>query len=184
MANGKPFSTWYAASSGGYNYAYSANNYSTPGGWDTKCGSQSCWTGEAYEKIAGSPWFYKAWYKPRNRNATRSHPWLNKEEFADIVNCVLLYIKESGAIANLSQPDKDSNAWNRQIVRDKLGGEAIDEVNSVTVSYSTGGYTNKIILQTNKGTKEFDGGVFREIFNIRAPGEIYLASALYNLEKK
>ena len=41
VSGGKAYSAWYAASSGGYN---------TPGGWDTKCGNQGCWTGDAYEK--------------------------------------------------------------------------------------------------------------------------------------
>jgi peptidoglycan hydrolase CwlO-like protein len=176
MAGGGPYSAWYAASSGGYN---------TPGGWDTKCGNQGCWTGDAYEKIASSPWFYKAWYKPRGASGTRSHPWLNKDEFADIVNAVIMYKKDSGSISHLSQTDKaNSDTWSRDTLRNNLGGDAINNVDSVSVTYSTGGYTSNVKLQTDKGEKNFDGGDFRQIFNIRAPGEIYLASSLFNIEKK
>jgi hypothetical protein len=176
MADGKPYSAWYAASSGGYN---------TPGGWDTKCGNQSCWTGDAYEKIAGSPWFYKAWYKPRGGSGTRSHPWLTKDEFVDIVNAVIMYQKDSGSISHLSQTDKTNpDTWSRDTLRNNLEGEAVNSVDSVSVTYSTGGYTSSVKLQTDKGEKNFDGGDFRTIFNLRAPGEIWLASSLFNIEKK
>lgn len=172
MSGGNPYSAWYAASSGGYN---------TPGGWDTKCGNQGCWTGDAYEKIAGSPWFYKAWYKPRGSSGSRSHPWLTKDEFVDIVNAVLLYQKDNNNISHLSQTDKsNSDTWSRDEVRNRLGGDSISDVNSVSVSYSTGGYTGSVSING----RNIDGGTFRQIFNIRAPGELYLASTLYNIEKK
>ena len=176
VSGGSPFSAWYAASSGGYNI---------PSGWDTKCGNQSCWTGDAYEKIAGSKWFYKAWYRPRYSSPSRSHPWLNKDEFIDIANAILLYKKDSGTIPHLSQTDKSNpDTWSRDKVREQLGGDAISNVDNISVTYSTGGYTGNVKLQTDKGEKNIDGGTFREIFNLRAPGEIWLASSLFNLEKK
>ncbi len=172
ISGDKPHSAWYAASSGGYN---------TPGGWDTKCGNQGCWTNDAYEKIASSPWFYKAWYKPRFSSASRSNAWLSAEEFTDIVNAVLLYVKDNGTISHLSQTDKpNGDTWSRDEVRSRLGGEAVSGVGSVSVTYSTGGYTSNV----NIDGRNIDGGTFRQIFNIRAPGEIWLASTLYNLEKK
>lgn len=176
LSGGQPYSAWYAASSGGYN---------TPGGWDTKCGNQGCWTGDAFEKIANSPWFYKAWYKPRGGSGSRSHPWLNKDEFVDIVNANLLYQKDNGSLSHLGQPDKsNSDTWSRDEVKNKLGGDVIGNVNSINVTYSTNGFTNKVHIDTDKGNKDFDGEDFRQIFNLRAPGEIYLASGLYNFEKK
>ncbi len=181
MAGGSPLSAWYASTSGGYTTSYSSNGYSTPGEWDTKCGNQGCWTNDAYEKIAGSPWFYKAWYRPRFSSPTRSHPWLNKDEFVDIVNCVLLYIKDNGTLSHLSQTDKSNpDTWSRDEVRSHLGGEAISDVSNISVTYSTGGYTSNVSIDG----KNIDGGTFRQIFNIRAPGEIWLASTLFNIEKK
>lgn len=171
-SGGQPYSAWYAASSGGYN---------SPGGWDTKCGNQSCWTNDAYEKIANSPWFYKAWYRPRYSAPSRSHPWLSKDEFLDIVNAVLLFNKDNGTLSHLSQTDKSNgDTWSRDEVRNRLGGDAVSDVNSISVTYSTGGYTSNV----NVDGRNFDGGTFRQIFNIRAPGEIWLASTLYNFEKK
>ncbi len=185
VANGQPFSAYYAASSGGFNYGYSSQGYNSPGGWDTKCGNQSCWTADAYEKIGGSPWFYKAWYKPRGGSASRPHPWLNQEEFTDIVNSVLLYMKDGGALSHLSQTDKSNgDTWSKDEVRNRLGGDAIGSVSSVSVSYATSGVTGSVSVGTDKGTKNIPGEKFREIFNIRAPGEIYLPSALFNIEKK
>ncbi len=172
VSGGNPHSAYYAASSGGYN---------TPGGWDTKCGNQSCWTGDAYEKIAGSPWFYKAWYKPRGGSGSRSHPWLTKEEFVDIINATLLYIKDRGNLSHLGQTDKaNPDTWSRDEVRSRLGGDAISEVSSVSVSYSTGGYTSSVIINGHA----LNGSDFREVFNIRAPGEIYLPSSLFDIMKK
>lgn len=185
VANGQILSTWYAASSGGYNFAYTSGGFTTGGGWDTKCGSQNCWTGEAYEKISGSPWFYKAWYKPRNRGATRSHPWLTGEEFVDILNSFLLYQKDGSTISHLSQLDKPNpDTWGREEVRKQLSGEAVDRVDSATINYSNGGFTGGVHLETDKGGKDIDGAAFRQIFNLRAPGEIWLASSLFNIEKK
>lgn len=172
LSGGQPYSAWYAASSGGYN---------TPGGWDTKCGNQSCWTNDAYEKIAGSPWFYKAWYKPRFSSATRPNAWLSKDEFTDIVNAAFLYQKDSGALSHLSQTDKaNPDTWSRDEVKNRLGGEAFSDISGVSVSYSTGGFTNTVTVNG----RNIDGGTFRQIFNIRAPGEIWLASTLFNIEKK
>jgi peptidoglycan hydrolase-like amidase len=182
VSGGQPYSAWYAASSGGYN---------TPGGWDTKCGNQSCWTNDAYEKIAGSPWFYKAWYKPRGSSASRSNAWLSKDEFVDIVNCVILFKKDSGSLSHLSQTDKsNSDTWSRDEVKNRLGGDAVSSIGSVSVSYSTNGYTSSVSFSSTTFSdnqykdRSFDGESFRQIFNIRAPGEIWLASTLYNIEKK
>lgn len=184
-SGGKPFSAWYAATSGGYNFAYTAQGSTTSGGWDTRCGNKDCWTNDAYEKIAASPWFYKAWYKPRYRSASRSNAWLSKDEFVDIVNAVLLYNKDSGTISHLSQPDKaNPDTWKQTEVRRQLGGDVIDSVNGVSVIYSAGGYTSSVHLDTDKGGREVDGATFRQIFNMRAPGEIWLASSLFNIEKK
>ena len=109
------------------------------------------------------------------------NPWLNKDEFVDIVNAVLLFVKDNGILSHLSQTDKaNSDTWSREEVRNRLGGEAISQVSNISVTYSTGGYTSVVHIDG----KNIDGGVFRQIFNIRAPGEIWLASTLFNFEKR
>jgi len=186
---GEIFSAWYAATSGGYNYKYTSLGHTTKGGWDTSCGSKDCWTSKAYESKAGSPWFYKGWYKTRsNKSCGRSHPWLTEKEFADIVGAAVLYKEDKDNQKHLSQPDAKScwgedidDTWSMDKVRDKTG---IKKIKKVKVTYSSGGYTDKVEIETNKGTYKFDGDDFKAIFNLRAPGAIHLKSALYNIEFK
>lgn len=188
VTGGQPFSAWYAAVSGGYQESYSSQGYSTPGFWDTKCGSKDCWTAEAYEKLAGAPWFYKAWYKTRSgASCGRSHPWLTSDEFADIVNAAIVY-QNGGDMSGVFPLDVQScfgggdTPWSKDRLKqeaDKNGG-SVSSVSSVSVQYSTGGITAKVIIDG----REFDGQKFMKAFNLRAPGAINLKSGLYNLEKK
>lgn len=187
VAGGKPFSSWYASTAGGYTFSYSHNGHSTPGLWDTKNG-RTGWTNEAYEKIAGSPWFYKAWYRTRSgASYGRSHPWLNQEEFSDIANALLIYRASPGDATHLSPIDWDvPETWSMSKVREEAAkyGGPITSVSSVEVLYSNDGYTAKVYLETNKGKKEFSGEEFKHIFNLRAPGAIGVKSSLFNIMKK
>lgn len=188
---GNIFSTMYASTSGGATTSYSSAGHSTPQLWDTTCSSQSCWPGESYEKIAGSSWYYKGWYKTRsNVSAGRSHPWLTNDEFSDIINAVLYFNKTQDS-SHLSQNQNclgscDSDAWSREELRrqveDKNG--PVSKVNSVSVDYSTSGFTKTVRVNTDKGDFSFDGGVFKEIFTLRAPGALTAKSGLFNIEKK
>lgn len=186
---GEIFSAYYAATSGGYNYSYSSLGHTTSGGWDTKCGSKDCWTSDAYESIAGSPWFYKGWYKTRsNKSCGRTHPWLTQEEFSDIIGAMVLYKENKNNQTHLSQPDAKScwgedisDTWSRSDVKDKSG---ISEVKDISVSYSSSGVTAEVKVKTNKGDYTFSGEEFKAIFNLRAPGAIHLKSLLFNIEKK
>lgn len=183
------FSAWYAASSGGYNYSYNSLGHQTKGGWDTSCGSRDCWTSDAYESKAGSPWFYKGWYKSRSGNSCgRSHPWLKEDEFADIIGALVLYKEDKDNQKHLSQTDAKQcwgeeidDTWSKEDVKEKSGIEKIDDVK---VSYSSSGYTSEVKVTTNKGELKFDGDDFKAIFNLRAPGQIHLTSALFNVEVK
>lgn len=190
---GKIFSTMYASTAGGAIYGYTSLDHSTPQIWDTKCNGFGCWPNEAYEKIGGSSWFYKGWYKTRsNLSCGRSHPWLNESEFADVVNAIL-YFDKTGDSSHLSQYEtggcfggRDPSAWSpdelKRQVADK--GGAISKINNVSVDYSTGGITQSVRLSTDKGDFTFNGERFKEIFVLRAPGAISIKSALFNIEKK
>lgn len=187
MTNGQPFSAWYAASSGGYNYSYTSNGYTTSGGWDTQCGSQSCWTNDAYEKIAGSPWFYKGWYKSRSgATCGRSHPWLNNSEMADILSAIVVYRsgQNSDRILPLDYNSCFGSSGNPLSMEEMKNAGKIESVSGFNVTYGTNGETNKIIFQTNLGNFEVSGSEFYTVFNLRAPGRIALKSKLFNLEKK
>jgi peptidoglycan hydrolase-like amidase len=190
---GNIFSTFYASTAGGAINAYTSNDHSTPQIWDTKCNSQSCWPNDAYEKAAGSGWFYKGWYKTRsNQSCGRSHPWLTQAEFTDILNAILYYSKTSDS-THLSQYDtggcfggRDPDSWSPEELKNQVGdkGGPISTVNSITVDYSTSGNTQSVRLSTDKGDFTFDGTRFKDIFTLRAPGSISLKSYLFNIEKK
>ncbi len=182
-ANGSPFSTWYASTSGGYQLSYSANGHSTPGFWDTPSG-QAGWTGQAYEKVAGSPWFYKAWYKTRSGDACgRSHPWLNSEEMADILNSWVVLFNGGGDAGRVTPESScwGGNPYNRSELRD-IGG--FSSVSGVSVTYGNNGITANLTFQTNKGSTTIAAADFKKAFNLRAPGRISIKSNLFNIEKK
>ena len=187
-------STWYASTAGGALYSYTSSGHSTPMVWDTACGSKDCWTSEAWEKKAGSPWFYKGWYKSRGGTTCgRSHPWLNESEMADILNAVIVYRNGGDDAASHILPEdyvscfgSSGDPWNKDRMKQAangLGG-AIISVGGVSVTYATNGQTNKVSFSTNKGNFEVNGDEFKTVFNLRAPGRIALKSMLFNLEKK
>lgn len=188
---GKVFSTMYASTSGGAITSYTSVDHTTPQIWDTACGNQSCWPGEAYEKKAGSAWYYKGWYKSRsNQSYGRSHPWLTNEEFSDIINAILYFSKTHDS-SHLSQIQNciggcDSSAWSRDELRRQVGdkGGPVSSVNSVSVDYSTGGYTKSVRVSTDRGDFTFDGSDFQNAFTLRAPGALTAKSSLFNIEKK
>lgn len=185
------FSTLYASTSGGATYSYTSQDHVTPQLWDTTCSGFSCWPSDSYEKQAGSPWYYKGWYKTRSGiSAGRSHPWLNQEEFSDIINANLYYSKTRDQ-SHLSQTQNclgscDPNAWTPQELLRQLNdkGGGVSSINSVSVDYSTSGYTQTVRLSTNLGNVSFSGEDFKQIFSLRAPGALHIKSLLFNLEKK
>jgi len=183
IANGQPFSAWYASTSGGYQEAYSYNGYSTPGFWDTPSG-RSGWTSQAFEKVAGSPWFYKGWYRSRSGDSCgRSHPWLTSEEMADVLNGWKVLFGGGGDSSRVTPLGScwGGNPYNMGDLR-SIGG--FTGVSGVSVTYSDGGTTNTVTFETNKGTTAISGGDFYKAFNLRAPGRIALKSGLFNIEKK
>jgi peptidoglycan hydrolase-like amidase len=173
-------------------YSSTTGGYLTTSGWDTRCGNQGCWTGDAYEKIANSPWFYKGWYTSEYYNnsakCSRSHPWLTAEEFADILNA--WQVRKNGGDASRILPvtinscpisGASGNPYSIGELRE-LGG--FTAVTGVSVTYNTSGQTDSVRLETNKGTVSIPGGEFKDSFNLRAPGYISIRSPLFNIEKK
>lgn len=181
---GNAYSTQYSSTSGGY---------LNGSGWDTKCGSKDCWTADAYEKIAGSPWFYKGWYTQSYSNGSgkcgRGNPWLTEEEMADILNAWLVQGKEGvdgSRITPVTTSCWGGNPYSVSELRDKANsaGGAVTSVSSVSVSYSEGGNTANVSFNTNKGSISLSGADFKTIFNLRAPGYISIRSPLFNIEQK
>lgn len=183
VTGGQPFSAWYASTSGGYQESYSHNGYSTPGFWDTKRGREG-WTSDAYEKIAGSPWFYKGWYRERSGDSCgKSHPWLTSEEMADILNAWVVLFQGGGDSAKVTPMGTcwGGNPYSMAELR-SIGG--FTSVSGVSVTYSDAGVTASVTFQTNKGSTTIKGLDFKKAFNLRASGRIALKSGLFNIEKK
>ena len=182
-ANGQPFSTLYASTSGGYQESYGANGYSTPGFWDTPSG-QSGWTSQAYEKVAGGPWFYKGWYKSRSGDSCgRSHPWLTGEEMADVLNGWKVLF-EGGGDSSRVTPQGSCWGGSPYSMGELQSISGFTSVSGVSVSYSESGVTASVTFQTNKGSVTINGNDFYKAFNLRAPGRIALKSGLFNIESK
>ncbi|MBU0978690.1 MAG: SpoIID/LytB domain-containing protein [Patescibacteria group bacterium] len=187
-ANGQPFSTWYASTSGGYQESYSGNGYSTPGFWDTQNGREG-WTSGAYEKIAESPWFYKGWYKSRSGDSCgRSHPWLTGQEMADVINAWVVIIKNGQSDDRVTPSGGcwGGNPYSINELKDRANGLSggYNQVNNVSVTYSTNGVTSEVKFQTDRGEVTIKGLEFHKAFNLRAPGRIALKSGLFNIEHK
>ncbi|MBI3576516.1 hypothetical protein HY086_00565 [Candidatus Gottesmanbacteria bacterium] len=186
-------------------YSSTTGGFITTMGWDTTCGNQGCWTGGAYEKMAGSPWFYKGWYTADYYNdsakCSRSHPWLTGEEFADIFNAwIVLKNGTSEDVARIlpvtinscSIGGQSGNPYSMGQLVDRVNsmGGAVTSVSSVSVTYNSGGYTDTVTAQTNRGPISVSGGDFVQAFNVRAPsyisirGVLSTGGALFNIEKK
>jgi hypothetical protein len=191
MAGGKPFSAWYASTSGGHQTSYSYNGHTTPGFWDTTS-NWTKWADGAWEVKGGSPWFYKGWYKSRSgKTCGRSHPWLTNEEFSDMVNAAIV-VQSGGDVSGIFPEDVrtcwggSDNPWSKLRMAeeaDKHGGR-VTSVSSILVEHGENGLTSKVVFSTNRGNVEISGSNFKEAFNLRAPGAIALKSGLFNVQKK
>ena len=176
---------------GGSNAQYSSTTggYGNNSGWDTKCGSKNCWTQDAYEKLALSPWFYKGWYRDRlGASCGRSHPWLNTEEMSDILNAWIVYSSgdSQDRISPIDTGCWSGNPFSVSEMKNKANehGGAVTSISGASVVYSDSGVTANISFSTNRGTITISGSDFKTIFNLRAPGYVSIKSPLYNVENK
>lgn len=167
-------------------YSSTAGGFSTTSGWDTTDGSGGgSFIDKAYEKLGGSPWLYKAWYRQgyTSSGATcgQPDPWLNNEEFTDIVNAaVVLKNGNDGRISSTSTACWGGNPYSYSELRDKGG---VSLVSSVSVTQGNGTTTNVNI----NGNINLTGDEFKQAFNLRAPGYLMIPQkgfAFFNIEKK
>lgn len=191
--DGKPAITQYASTSGGY---------LNTSGWDTTDGGGGgTWTSRAYESIAGSPWFYRSWYRKGYRDDAdscgRAHPWLSQEEFSDIINAWIVRKDPKGADVNRIVPTtinqcavggSGGNPYSMSELRDlaERSGGAVTSISNVSVSNNNSGQTTTVRIETNRGTISIPGSEFKETFNIRAPGYVRIPQfgfSFFNVEQ-
>jgi peptidoglycan hydrolase CwlO-like protein len=167
--------TYYAASSGGFTI--------TQWGWSGIRDTSGDWPGTAYEKVGGSPWFYKGWYKSRGGSTCgKNNPWLTSEEMADILNAWVV-LTSGGDVERVSPIDTScwgGNPYSKSELS-SIGG--FTSVTGISVVYSNSGFTQTVNVSTNKGNIPISGDQFKKAFNLRAPGYIGLKSSLFNIEK-
>lgn len=169
--------TYYSSTSGGY---------LTTMGWDTTDGGGgSSFLDKTYEKLGGSPWVYKAWYRQgyTSSGATcgKSNPWLTNEEFTDIVNAALVLKNGSDSrVTPTTTSCWEGNPYSFSELRDKGG---VSSVTSVSVSQGNG-TTNSVLIN---GSINISGADFKQAFNLRAPGYLMIPQkgfAFFNIERK
>lgn len=168
--------TYFSASTGGFTISQ--------WGWSGIKDTSGDWPSTAYEKVGGSPWFYKGWYKSRGGSTCgKSSPWLKSEELADILNAWKVLTSGGGDVSRVSPIDTSCWGGNPYSMSDLSSIGGFTSVSSVSVIYNNNGSTQSISLGTNKGSVNMTGEEFKKAFNLRAPGYIGLKSSLFNIEK-
>jgi len=193
VQEGNPIKAWFSSTHGGYIFSSGSIGWS-PTGWtkDAQDTSSSVASfadlkNNAYDK--DSPWFYCDW---GGRSSYGGTAWLKQDEFADIVNVLLLAQKDSGVREHLYQPDKSNPAgtdtWDAGRVKSELtqrGGTPFNSISSISVDWDKGGgRTNTVSFSGDAGTVSFSGSDFKTYFNLRAPANIQIVGPLYNIERR
>jgi len=185
ISGGQPVKAYFSSTTGGY---------LTIKGWDTTDGSGgSNFMDKTYEKLGGSPWLYKAWYRQGylssgNICGGHSDPWLNNEEFTDIVNAALVLKNgQDSRITPITTSCSGGNPYSYSELREKGG---VSSVSSVSVAQGNGTTTSVNI----NGSINITGEQFKQAFNLRAPGYLKIPQgedfggftefAFFNIEKK
>lgn len=173
---GQPAKTYYASTSGGFTISQ--------WGWSGIKDASGSWPDTAYEKVSGSPWFYKGWYKSRGGSSCgRNNPWLTSQEMADILNAWHVLFNGGGDVGKVSPLDTDCWGGNPYSIGELAAIGGFTSASGVSVVYSNDGNTQSVSFSTNKGSISISGADFKKAFNLRAPGYIGLKSSLFNIEK-
>ncbi len=176
LKGGSPAGAYYASTAGGWTISQ--------WGWSGIKDAAGSWPDTAYEKIGGSPWFYKGWYKSRaGATCGRSNPWLTSDQMTDILNANVVLTQGAGDQSRISPTDTDCWGGNPYSISDLAGIGGFTSVSGVSVVYGNDGSTQSITFSTNKGSITLSGNDFKKAFNLRAPGYIGLKSSLFNIEK-
>ena len=179
-------------------YASTHGGFASPIGWDTTDGQGGGnFLDRTYDKLGGSPWLVKAWYRKGYSNSGdtcgRANPWLSSAEMADILNAAVVMFNggngdETGRVTPTTTSCWGGNPYSQDELRNvssKYGG-GISAATGVTVIQGNG-TTNEIVFQTDKGEKRFSGSNFKTAFNLRAPGYTSIPQsgfAFFNVERK
>ncbi len=175
VKDGQPAKAFFSASTGGYTISQ--------WGWSGIKDTSVEWPATSYEKVSGSPWFYKGWFKSRSGSTCgHSNPWLTGAQMADILNAWKVLYQGGGDVSRVVPPDP---CWkgNPYSLSDLASIGGYTSVSSVSVVYGNNGSTQSVTLGTNKGSVTIAADELKRAFNLRAPGNIGIKSSLFNIEK-
>ncbi|TSC65717.1 MAG: hypothetical protein CEO21_349, partial [Microgenomates group bacterium Gr01-1014_80] len=193
-SGGNPIKAWYASTHGGYIFSsaevWGGSTAYTKHATDTTTGAAGSFEtlqSSAYDR--SSPWFYCDWGSRAQYNKTA---WLKPEELADTVNTLLLVKADGGTSEHLYQTDKPNPAgtdnWDEGRVKQELRNRGLTPYNSVSdISISAdfnSGVTNSVSISGDGGSQNFNGGDFKNRFNLRAPANLQIVGPLFNVERK
>ena len=192
--NGQPITAWFASTAGGYTYT------SSDVGW-----ASTSWTkairdtngdinsfrdlfSKAYDK--DSPCFYAAqgFRVQYNKSA-----WLKPDEVADIVNVILLAQKDSSTQNHFYPVDRTNgegtDTWDASRVQTELRNRGVTPFTNISSASVTDwdksqGKTNTVSFSGDGGSVNFSGAIFKNFFNLRAPGNLSIVGPLFNIEKR
>ena len=183
-------------------YSSTTGGYLSTSGWDTTDRSAGGdWTTKAWESKAGSPWFYKAWYRSGYKNSDNScgrKPWLSEEEMADIINSWLVLKQGEGSgvdtgrivpvtIRECKVGSQTGDPYSMSELRSKLSNPVTSISGKPVLTNDGSGNTTNVKFSTNRGEINISGSQFKEVFNTRAPGYISIPQkgfAFFNIERK
>jgi peptidoglycan hydrolase-like amidase len=174
--------TQYSATSGGF---------LNTSGWDTTDKTDSGnWTNRAWERMAESPWFYRAWYRlgyGDSGSSCNRFPWMTNEEMSDIVNAWLIVYKGEGlnfnadriisvTIQNCPVPGfSGGNPYSMAELRSLLANPVTSITGKPGMSKnSSTGQSVTVSIPTNRGVINIPASEFKTILNMRAPGYIHI----------
>lgn len=192
-SGGEVIKAWYASTFGGYTFT-SQDVWGSDRGWTKRSrdtnGDVNNFS-DLFEKSFDreSPCFYAA---QGFRSEYNKSAWLKEDEIADIVNVLMLAKKDSSTQNHLSQegkPNPDNvETWDKGRVKTEMqnrGVRPFTNISSISIDWDKGaGKTNSISISGDAGSVSFDGGEFKNFFNLRAPANIQIVGPLYNVERK
>lgn len=126
--------------------------------------------------IKSSPWFYCNW---GSRPEYGGSAWLTHSEVLEIVNAYILFKLDPSTFPHLSQVDKNiPGTWDDNQVRQEIKNRGyFSRIDSIQAVWDGTGITHTIIIKGDIGEKQFNAQEFKDIFNLRARGNLIIVPA-------
>jgi len=129
-------------------------------------------------EIKSSPWFYCNW---GSRPEYGGSAWLTQSEVLEIVNAYILFKLDPSTFPHLSQVDKSiPDTWDDNRVRQEIksrGGNYFSRIDFIQTVWDGTGISHTITIRGDIGEKQFNAQEFKDIFNLRARGNLIIVPA-------